>query len=127
MQSSKGCVRLRGALKCVGMHLGGYHINRCFQSGLSHSENLNVTLIEYFRYMCLGRCATWLCVPFLYHRHIIWSKKGTQKVCDKENFVITVCLEHKTCFQVLCWISTLLHCTHMTAQSDLLNPAFVTE
>ena len=25
MQSSKGCVRLRDALKCIGMHLGGYH------------------------------------------------------------------------------------------------------
>ncbi len=25
MQSSKGCVRLRDALKCVGMHFGGYH------------------------------------------------------------------------------------------------------
>ncbi len=24
MQSSKGCVRLRDALKCAGMHLGGY-------------------------------------------------------------------------------------------------------
>ena len=24
MQSSKGCVRLRDALKCIGMHLGGY-------------------------------------------------------------------------------------------------------
>ena len=25
MQLSKGCVRLRDALKCIGMHLGGYH------------------------------------------------------------------------------------------------------
>ena len=25
MQSSEGCVRLRDALKCIGMHLGGYH------------------------------------------------------------------------------------------------------
>ncbi len=25
MQSSKGCVRLRDALKCIGMHLGGDH------------------------------------------------------------------------------------------------------
>jgi len=37
--------------------------NRRFQSGLSHCENLNVTLIEYFRYMCLGRCATWVVSP----------------------------------------------------------------
>ena len=25
MQSSKGCVRLRDVLKCIGMHLGGYY------------------------------------------------------------------------------------------------------
>ena len=25
MQSREGCVRLRDALKCIGMHLGGYH------------------------------------------------------------------------------------------------------
>ena len=28
MQSSKGCVRLRDALKCIGMRLGGYLYSR---------------------------------------------------------------------------------------------------
>ncbi len=28
MQSSKGCVRLRDALKCIGMHLGGHCYSR---------------------------------------------------------------------------------------------------
>ncbi len=28
MQSNKGCVRLRDALKCIGMHLGGHYYSR---------------------------------------------------------------------------------------------------
>ncbi len=28
MQSSKGCARLRNALKCIGMHLGGHCYSR---------------------------------------------------------------------------------------------------
>ena len=28
MQSNKGCVRLRGALKCIGMHLRGHYYSR---------------------------------------------------------------------------------------------------
>ncbi len=28
MQSNKGCVRLRNALRCIGLHLGGYHYSR---------------------------------------------------------------------------------------------------
>ena len=53
--------------------------NRRFQSGLSHCENLNVTLIEYFRYMCLGRCATWCVADNAVRQSLRLQKKAAAK------------------------------------------------
>ena len=45
MQSSKGCVRLRNALKCIGMHLGG-HSEPNFTSVYSSNTLLWVSLVS---------------------------------------------------------------------------------
>ena len=38
VQSSKGCVRLRDALKCIGLHLGGYHYSCVEEMKLKAAE-----------------------------------------------------------------------------------------
>ncbi len=61
MQSSKGCVRLRDALKCIRMHLGGYYYSRA-ETGFAMHATLSLRLsllchfLDFLNFLSLLNC-----------------------------------------------------------------------
>ncbi len=67
MQSSKGCVRLRDALKCIGMHLGGHCYSRVELLTSKCAERLPYKLM----YLLSGPCVVYtLCTQICKHMYV---------------------------------------------------------